>query len=66
MTKVPGRAESYEQKSDVVRRLRDQWVTRVDMRLGQLIVNAIGDRDPFNLEDDELVRLVTEFVKEHA
>lgn len=66
MTKVPGRAETYDEKAATTRVLRAAWHLAPQLRLGQLIVNAIGDVDLFNVEDDELVRLVAEFVKEHG
>lgn len=66
MTKIPGRAETYNEKMFATQQIRDMWATLPQLRLGQLIVNAIGDRDLFNLEDDELVRLVAEFAKEHG
>lgn len=64
---IPGRAETIAQKACVISELLDPWYAMPQLRLGQLIMCAIGDeRDLFNMEDDELVRLVTEFAKEHA
>jgi hypothetical protein len=35
--------------------LSTAWRANPDLRLGQLVVNAAGDADPFYLEDDELL-----------
>lgn len=63
---IPGRAETYEQKTSVVIRLREQWTTQPKLRLGQLIVFDVEQVYVAESTDDELVRLVAEFVKEHA
>jgi hypothetical protein len=31
------------------------WRANPDLRLGQLVVNAAGDTDPFYIEDDKLL-----------
>jgi hypothetical protein len=31
------------------------WRANPDLRLGQLLVNAAGDADPFYIEDDKLL-----------
>jgi hypothetical protein len=31
------------------------WRANPDLRLGQLVVNAAGDSDPFYVEDEELL-----------
>jgi hypothetical protein len=35
--------------------LSTAWRANPDLRLGQLVVNAAGDADPFYVEDDELL-----------
>lgn len=44
---------------DVLAALRDAWVESPDLRLGQLIVNAVRPTDPcpeiFYVEDDRLL-----------
>lgn len=66
MAKIPGRAETDSEKTLVTQQICDKWTMLPQLRLGQLIVNAIGERDLFNIEDDELVRMVEEFAKEHG
>lgn len=45
---------------DVLAALRDAWVESPDLRLGQLIVNAVRPSDPcpeiFYMEDEALLR----------
>ena len=40
--------------------IRQLWEKYPDWRLGQLVFNLAG-RDPFYIEDDELVRKATEY-----
>jgi hypothetical protein len=40
----------------VLKKVRRIWKRHPDLRLGQLICNACGTRDPYYMEDDELVR----------
>ncbi len=39
----------------ILSRIRALWLTHPDLRLGQLIGNAIFDEDLYYLEDDEFV-----------
>jgi len=41
------------------------WMKYPDLRLGQLIANAVGDQKPFYIEDDEMLRGLNELVKEN-
>lgn len=73
---IPGRAETVEQKVSVLRDLLQSWDAVPKLRLGQLVMCALGseralfnlgaEQDLFNIEDDELVQLVAKFAKEHA
>lgn len=58
----PDRALTPAQKWEVMDRLLRAWLLRPEMRLGQLIVNAIGCHSPeiFYREDFKLVRMVEE------
>ena len=49
----------------ICERLATAWERFPDMRLGQLICNAYSGvmRDPFFIEDDELIEMIEEFVK---
>lgn len=37
-----------------------------ELRVCQLIVNATGKSDPFYVEDNDLIRMLDEFVQKHA
>ena len=41
--------------SPVIRKLEEVWREHPDLRLGQLLIDCAGDKDLFNLEDDELL-----------
>lgn len=51
---IPGRAESVDQKKKVISRLLNVWIDNPELRLGQLISNAI--RNPFYSEDAFFIR----------
>lgn len=62
------RATTPEQKRVVIERLYECWLKQPELRLGQLIVNATYEvhqrsGDIFYVEDEELVKLVEDFVK---
>lgn len=38
--------------------LQALWQLHPDLRLGQLIVDLAGTKDPFHIEDDEWLRLI--------
>lgn len=40
----------------VLEALRAAWEANPDWRLGQLIVNVSERRDPFHIEDDDMLR----------
>lgn len=41
--------------AEVLKELEAAWRANPDLRLGQLVVNAAGKADPFNVEDDQLL-----------
>lgn len=45
-----------------VLRLNAANIRRSDLRLGQLLLNACGDTDLFNIEDDELADAIERFL----
>lgn len=45
-----------------LKRLSAVWKANPDLRLGQLVVNALGP-DPFYVEDDDLLRRLEEYTK---
>lgn len=47
--------------SPVIRKLEEVWREHPDLRLGQLLINCAGDKDLFNLEDDELMEAMERF-----
>jgi len=51
---MEGRAQTVRQKREVIEKLMKAWVRLPDLRLGQLLTNALGDRDLFYIEDDAL------------
>jgi hypothetical protein len=59
---MTGRAETDEQKKHVMDRLLDAWKKIPELRLGQLINNAIGnEQNLFYYEDFDLVREAEQF-----
>ncbi len=50
---------------DVLSRIRKIWHIYPDLRLGQLLINVIGlGRDPFYVEDDDLVKMIEDYQKD--
>jgi len=47
--------------SGLAERLENAWSYFPDLRLGQLIVNAVGT-DPFFIEDDKLIDAVEDLI----
>lgn len=45
----------------VIRKLEELWRKYPDLRLGQLLIDCAGDKDLFNLEDDELLEAMERF-----
>lgn len=45
----------------VIRKLEEVWREHPDLRLGQLLIDCAGDKDLFNLEDDELLEALERF-----
>lgn len=63
---MKNRALTSMQKREIIERLYLVWVNYNQLRLGQLIENALGDLDElYNIEDYELVEQVEKFYKEH-
>lgn len=57
---MKGRALTPEKKRAVIEQLYATWLALPQLRLGQLIDNAVhlyGQTDLFNTEDEELVEL---------
>lgn len=54
---------------EVLDLLRKAWEVNTDMRLGQLIVGAVGPSDPcpevFYIEDDKMAEQLRKFVKRY-
>jgi hypothetical protein len=44
----------------VLASIHDLWVQHPDMRMGQLISNLCGSRDPFYVEDGDMVEAINE------
>lgn len=47
-------------------RLAHAWMRHPDQRLGQLLINAIGEEKLFQIEDDDLLDEVDQYVKDFA
>ena len=45
----------------MIRKLEELWRKYPDLRLGQLLIDCAGDKDLFNLEDDELLEAMERF-----
>ena len=66
---IKDRAETPEQKKEVMNRILVAWLSKPELRLEQLIENALylpnpGLRVcPFYVEDYEVVRICEEYVK---
>ncbi len=60
---IPGRAETYEQKRAVMEKVLSYWAQYPNLRLGQLIQNAVDVRgaNVFYVEDEKLVELLKAF-----
>lgn len=49
----------------VLRALQALWLRQPDIRLGQLIMSLNGGRDPFYLEDEQLLTLIRAEIAEY-
>ena len=58
---LKGRAFTDSEKRDAIEAILAAWVKTTDLRLGQLIVCALGLADPFFVEDAALVDACSEF-----
>ena len=48
----------------IVERIRGIWITQPDIRLTQLIMNALNmNSDPYYVEDDKLEKALIEYQK---
>ena len=53
-----------ERIENVLNRIRRLWHVYPDLRLGQLILNAVGpDHDLFYVEDDALMAMIEDYQK---
>ncbi len=61
--KIPGRAQTNEEKRAIIERIYVAWTTGTmsHLRLGQLIVNAHGS-DLFHAEDTQLAEEVEDLI----
>ena len=50
----------------VLAQVEATWRKYPDLRLGQLIENAVGARDLYNTEDDQLVDLLRTYPREFS
>lgn len=57
MPRDPARIDS------VLTALRFYWNRNPDLRLGQIVVNMVGNRDPFYVEDDEMAGLLLNAIR---
>lgn len=63
LLRAQGRALSSGEKFQTMRRLEWLWQLLPNQRLGQLLVNSIGESNLFNIEDKRLVEAVESFVQ---
>jgi uncharacterized protein YihD (DUF1040 family) len=49
---------------EVINRVKRAWKTYPDLRLGQLLLNVADDKNLYYLEDDELVFLMEDYLKQ--
>lgn len=47
----------------IMKQLEEIWRQFPDLRLGQILISAIGDKDLFNIEDKDLIAQVEEWVE---
>lgn len=52
---TPGQPRNPARIDIVLTALRAYWNANPDLRMGQIVVNAAGTRDPYNVEDDALM-----------
>lgn len=51
----------------ILARIRYVWTTYPDLRLTQLIMNALNmNEDPYHVEDDILEKALIEYAKKHV
>lgn len=66
---INNRLENFMKKEEKYRlgnTLMRSWLKHDHLRLGQLIVNAIGEKDLFYIEDVDLVELIKEYINKHT
>lgn len=56
-----GATRKHSRITPVIRKLEEVWRKHPDLRLGQLLIDCAGDKDLFNLEDDELMEAMERF-----
>lgn len=69
--RVPGRAHTAGEKRMIVERLYEAWLRVPELRLGQLLDNAVmaGDDDwqtVFIVEDELLVAIVEQWIEKRV
>lgn len=53
---------------EILNQIQQAWATFPDLRLGQLIINVAtkNHKDPYYIEDEELVERMRDFVREYG
>jgi hypothetical protein len=46
----------------ILEKVQEVWLAHPDMRLGQILVNVMGQADPFMVEDDVLLDDLNEWL----
>jgi len=61
---LDNRANTPEQKKEIIDRLLVVWLSVPDLRLGQLIANVVGTGNLFYKEDYNLMVQVEDYLKQ--
>jgi hypothetical protein len=67
--RVPGRAHTAGEKRVIIERLYVAWLRAPELRLGQLLDNAVagdGRLTLFNVEDEPLVTITEWWIEKHV
>jgi len=61
---MKGRAETAEDKKAIIQRIMVAWLSKPNLRLGQLLENALPvEDDLFYMEDDVLIGHLERYVR---
>ena len=47
----------------VLDQIKSIWSTFPDLRLGQLLLNTMSENELYNIEDEQLVKKLTEYIQ---